>query len=195
MDAFPIDEGFDPFLKRIGDGDPDAARELVEAYGSLVKKAVRIWLDTRVRTLYDSDDLTQEVWSTFFADPTSYDLDDPEQLLAALHLVARNMTVKVNRRHLQCQKRDVRRGTPLEEPEAASLTSREPSAHDVLVADERMEQIQQGRSYQEQLILTMKRQGWKHREIAEWVGCSEKAIQRLLRDAASTLEPRAAVLP
>ncbi|MBI2827077.1 MAG: sigma-70 family RNA polymerase sigma factor [Planctomycetia bacterium] len=102
---------FATFVRRIRLGDDAAAAELVRCYEPIVRRAVRMRLrDPRLRTKFDSMDISQSVLGSFFARAAQgdYELDHPQQLVALLATMARNRLVVETRRHRR-QRRDDRR--------------------------------------------------------------------------------------
>src|SRR6516165_9879252 len=80
-------------LGRLRAGDPDAARELVQAYEPHLRRIIRLRLrDSRLRRLFDSADICQSVMANFFARLSlgQYDLESPAQLVRLLEAMARN---------------------------------------------------------------------------------------------------------
>lgn len=101
---------FSDFLKRIRAGDSQAAEELVRKYESLIRRQVRLNLDSRLNNVFDSMDVCQSVLKSFFVRTAAgqYDLDDPEELVRLLVRMARNKLASAARNEHR-QKRDQRR--------------------------------------------------------------------------------------
>ena len=57
---------FPSLMQQISMGSEDAAWELVERYGELIRRAVRRVLNKKLRSKFDSLDFVQLVWSSFF---------------------------------------------------------------------------------------------------------------------------------
>ena len=53
-------------LRRLLDGSEDAARELVARYSAVIRHVIRSHLGRRARPALDPEDLTQQVWASFF---------------------------------------------------------------------------------------------------------------------------------
>ncbi len=104
-------DSFRDLIRRVRSGDDAAAWDVVQRYESAIRRAARIRLaDSRLRRLFDSVDICQSVFASFFfrAALGQYELESPEQLLKLLV----NMTRKkfVNRvREEHAAKRDCRR--------------------------------------------------------------------------------------
>ncbi len=102
---------FDSFIRRIRAGDEQAAIDLVKQYESLIRREVRVHLlDRRLLRAFDSMDICQSVWFSFFvrAAAGQYDLDNPQCLLRLLIQMTRNKLASAAR-HEHRQVRDQRR--------------------------------------------------------------------------------------
>jgi RNA polymerase sigma-70 factor (ECF subfamily) len=106
---------FEDLVRRVRQGDSDAAAKLVKDYERAIRVAVRTRLsDPLLRRQFDSMDVCQSVLGSFFLRAASgqYDLREPAQLVALLVKMAQNklrMRIRYSRR--QC--RDVKRTVPL----------------------------------------------------------------------------------
>jgi RNA polymerase sigma-70 factor (ECF subfamily) len=106
-----VDSDLTLLLARVGQGDEEAARQLVRRYESAIRVAVRTHLsDPRLRRQFDSMDVCQSVLRSFFFHMTDegYDLHAPAQLLALLTKMAQNKLGTRARDQFR-QRRDVRR--------------------------------------------------------------------------------------
>src|SRR5215469_1379039 len=113
----PRDE-YAEFIRRIRQGDEQAAMELVRRYEPEIRLEVRAWLRMRnpaLRRVFDSMDICQSVLASFFARAAvgDFDLDEPTQLIRLLVGMARNKVAEQARHH-QRQRRDIRRVGDLE---------------------------------------------------------------------------------
>ena len=92
---------FTDLLNRIRTGDATAAEELVERYQPALRRMVHVRLvSDRLRRLFDSEDICQSVLASFFVRMAlgQYDLEQPEDLLKLLAVMARNKVVNKARR-------------------------------------------------------------------------------------------------
>src|SRR5579871_5050344 len=72
---------FQQLMRRIRAGDQDAAAELVREYEPAIRRAARVWsLDPRLRRVFDSMDICQSVFASFFVRTAlgQYDLQRPD---------------------------------------------------------------------------------------------------------------------
>jgi RNA polymerase sigma-70 factor (ECF subfamily) len=78
---------FQELIRRVRAGDECAAADLVRTYEPAIRRAARIRLvDSRLRRVFDSMDISQSVFASFFVRAAlgQYELDKPEQLLKLL---------------------------------------------------------------------------------------------------------------
>ncbi len=175
-------------------GCPDAAAVLCRDYQAHILRVVRRRLLQRLRTRFDSVDLVQDVWASFFAKPPS-DLrfEDPGALIAYLERMAQfkvgeairqqtSPTTNINREHLLSDD---------EASPAERLPAAQPTPSQIVGAEDEWEQMLHGRPPLHQGILHLLRQGLTHREIADRLQTDEKTIQRLLRRVEAGASERA----
>src|ERR1700722_4334888 len=133
---------FAHFIRRVRGGDADAAAEVVQRYEPEIRRAVRLRLtDPGLRRVLDSMDICQSVLANFFvrAAAGQFDLEQPDQLLRLLVVMARNKLRDQVSYH-QAARRDQRRveadpAIPLAEARAASASPSETlSARELLEA-------------------------------------------------------------
>ena len=87
------EDTFADLLQRIRAGDAAAAEKLVERYQPALRRMVHVRLvGDRLRRLFDSEDICQSVLASFFVRMAlgQYDLEQPEDLLKLLAVMARN---------------------------------------------------------------------------------------------------------
>ena len=106
-------DDYSEFIRRIRQGDEQAAVELVRRYEPEIRMEVRGWLRLRnpaLRRVFDSMDICQSVLVSFFARAAvgDFDLDEPPQLIRLLVGMARKKVAETARHHHR-QRRDVRR--------------------------------------------------------------------------------------
>lgn len=110
-DSSPRDEGFEVLIRRIREGDQEAAAELVRRYEPSIRRAARVRLmDTRLNRLLDSMDICQSVMASFFVRTAlgQYQLESPDQLLKLLATMTRNKLAGAVKGH-RAGRRDFRR--------------------------------------------------------------------------------------
>ncbi|MDX2036899.1 MAG: sigma-70 family RNA polymerase sigma factor [Isosphaeraceae bacterium] len=173
------------FLRRIHEGDEDAARELLTRYEAEVRLVVRRQLPRLLRSRFDSLDFLQSVWGSFFhrvrTVPTEF--DDARHLVAFLARAAKNKVIDEYRR-AGSQKQDMRREEPLwaEGDHPRELTARLETASQVAVAREAFDHLLDLLPENRRAIIELKAEGLSSSEIGERLGISERTVQRVLED-------------
>src|SRR5262252_97666 len=142
---------FPDFIRRIRAGDDQAAQELIERYEPVIRCEVRLRLrDPRLYSRFDWTDICQSVMASFFvrAAAGQYDLEQPEQLLRLLVVMARHKLTEQVRRN-SADRRDYRR---LEERDPAYLDQRSaavPSPSRLVAGRELLEEFRRRLSEEE----------------------------------------------
>ena len=175
---------FAQLMERVRAGDPRAAQEVFDRYSEPIRRVVRRYLHQRLRTQYDSIDILQTVWASFFqVPPERYTFETPEALISFLSQLAYNKVVDVFRRRLMTGKHNVNRQVSLHEPARELdniLPVRQPTPSQLAIAEEHWERIIQGQPPRVRQVLEMLRVGHTQREVADRFGLHPKTIQRLL---------------
>src|SRR5438309_10206244 len=107
----PEDRTFHDLIRRVRAGDQEAAAELVRSYEPAIRRAARVRLvDPRLQRLFDSMDISQSVFASFFVRAAlgQYELEKPEQLLKLLVTMSRKKLADHARRETAAR-RDYRR--------------------------------------------------------------------------------------
>jgi RNA polymerase sigma-70 factor (ECF subfamily) len=180
---------FQVLLRRVRDGDPRAAAELVRRYEPAIRRAARVRLaDSRLNRLFDSMDICQSVMASFFlrAGLGQYELETPDQLLKLLATMTRNKLSNQVRGH-GAIRRDFRRNQDAGRGRdgAASLADgiegipgpgQTPSSEVAL--RELLEEARKRLSGEELSLLEQRAQGRQWTEIAADLGSSPEAIRK-----------------
>jgi RNA polymerase sigma-70 factor (ECF subfamily) len=184
------DAAFADFIRRIRAGDDEAARELVHLYEPVIRREVRLRLrDLRLASRFDWTDICQSVMASFFvrAAAGQYDLEQPEQLLRLLVVMARHKLTAQVRRH-RADRRDYRR---LEARDPAYLDERRaavPSPSRLVAGRELLEEFRRRLSEEERLLADLRGQGCEWPEIAERLGGTAEARRKQLARAIDRVE-------
>src|SRR5262249_43594409 len=102
---------FEELMRRIRTGDGAAAAELVRRYEPTIRRVARVRLvDTRLQRLFDSMDICQSVFGSFFVHAAlgDFELTTPEQVLGLLVTMSRKKVGDKSRR-AKAARRDYRR--------------------------------------------------------------------------------------
>jgi RNA polymerase sigma factor (sigma-70 family) len=173
------------FLRRIHDGDEDAARELLTRYEAEVRLVVRRQLPRLLRSRFDSLDFLQSVWGSFFhrVRTTPTEFDDGRHLVAFLARAAKNKVIDEYRR-AGSQKGDMRREEPLwaEGGRPKEVAAQIETASQVAEAHEAFVKLRDLVPEDRRALLELKAAGLSSREIGQRLGISERTVQRVLED-------------
>ncbi|MBI1915386.1 MAG: hypothetical protein HYS12_11715 [Planctomycetes bacterium] len=175
------DNEIEALLQRARNGCPDAARQIVELCSKYVRSAVRYYLGTRNRSLFDSDDLYQDVWTIFFKGvlPTT-SFDSVQHLRCYLQGMARKAVDHARRRLPPSDTHTVPQEQSLEEAPVRDGAQGDP-AQAILVEDEWKAFL--CREPRLGFILQMRRDGLTTQEIACILDASVRTTQRLIGGA------------
>jgi RNA polymerase sigma-70 factor (ECF subfamily) len=178
--ASPASESpFADLLRRVRQGDPAAAREVVERYGPHIRRVARFELrDPRLRRLVDSEDVWQSVAGAFFfrAAAGDFELSTSRDLVALLSAMARNRA----RRHAEHEgaaRRDFRRAEPAD-ASAATLAAPGPSPRSAFAHRELLAELLRRLSPEERRAAELRAEGCSWAEVAERLGGTAEAIRK-----------------
>jgi RNA polymerase sigma-70 factor (ECF subfamily) len=166
------ESAFHELMRRVRQGDEQAAADLVGHFGPQVRRVVRTWLrprQTQLRRVFDSLDICQSVWSTFCQKfmTGQYEVTDPADLIKLLGVLARHRVRKRVRQHY-ADRRDVRRSELREPEELPDPAAASPS---LLVADRDLwEEIRRRLTAEEWALAEARREGRGWAEIAAALG-------------------------
>jgi RNA polymerase sigma-70 factor (ECF subfamily) len=185
----PDREDFATFLRRIRAGDQQAATELYQRFGPIIRREVRLRLaNTALRRLLDSMDVCQSVLASFFLRATAdeYELNGPQDLIKLLAKMARNKFDFQARKHL-ARKRDVRQqsSTSVEE---VNPVRRGPSPSQVIAAQELLGEVRQRLSDEERDLAERRAAGQEWVAIAAEVGGTPDGLRMRLARALDRVE-------
>src|SRR4051812_27479985 len=173
-----------PLLERVRAGDEGAVRELVEVFGPSLLHAVRVRLPQKLRPKYDSQDIVQDVWASFFGGlPGENASQARRDLVAFLVRVARNKVTDVVRKRLKTKKANVTRERSLDDSHAGPLAepaARQPTPSAVAMGREEWDRLLRGKPPLYRAILVLLRQGKSPAQIHAVLGVSEKMVQRVI---------------
>jgi RNA polymerase sigma-70 factor (ECF subfamily) len=156
------------FMRRIRDGDDQAARELVPLYEPVIRREARLRLrDQRLASRFECTDICQSVLASFFvrAAAGQFDLDKPDRLLRLLVVMTRNKLTQPVHRH----RADRRHCRWLEARDPADLEGQwaaVPSPSSVVADRELLEEFRCQPSAEERLLAELRAQGCDWAEIA-----------------------------
>jgi RNA polymerase sigma factor (sigma-70 family) len=173
-------------LRQARAGSDQAAREIVSRYGPFILKVVRMRLDKRLRSKFDSTDFVQSVWASFFAiPPQQYQFGESEDLIAFLEQLARNKVIEEVRLRLHGKKYDAGREVLMDNPnlvKESDVTGRaSPTPSQMAIVKEEWQRALEGQASPHQSIMESFRGGLSPKQIAEELGISERTVRRVIR--------------
>ncbi len=174
---------FHDLITRVRGGDSEAAAELVRTYEPAIRRIVRLRLtDSRLRRAFDSMDICQSVFGSFFVRAAlgQYDLTGPEQLLKLLSQMARHK-VTDHMRHERAERRDVERMQT--GADAALVSSTEASPSRQIAGKELLAEFRKRLSADERELADWRAQGREWSDIARERGDSPEALRKRLARA------------
>src|SRR5262245_19533634 len=162
---------FAGFIRRIREGDEQAATELVRLYEPLIRREVRLHLrDRRLRRLFESRDVCQSVLGSFFVGTAlgQYDFETPGQLVKLLAAMTRNKVAAAARDHYR-QRRDSRRTTDLADG-GEQIADQGPSPSETIRGEELLKLLQAELTQDERAVAELRRQGLTWEDVAARLG-------------------------
>ncbi len=178
------EQTFANLMRRLEDGDQEAATEVFRRYTHRLIALARKTLDARSRALLSGSDLAQEVLNSFFQrqarDP--YDLDNENALWGLLAEITLRKCHKWNR-YYAARKRDASGNISLQVADADEVwdvADGAPSPDDVAVLAETVAELYRGLKENEHTICAMRLQGFQVREIAAHLNLTEETVSRKL---------------
>ncbi len=176
---------FADFMRRIRDGDEQAAVEMVRRYEPLIRREIRLQLeDRRLCRLFDSMDVCQSVLKSFFVRTAAgqYDLDTPEQLQRLLVTMARNKLASAARGEHR-RRRDQRRAAAGGAERLEGVADEAPTPSEVVAGKELLERFRQALSDEERQLAELRREGLAWADIAARLGGNAQARRMQLARA------------
>jgi len=183
-------EEFTALLDRARAGSEEAARQLVELCQPRVLHAVRKRLPRKLRSKFDSLDLTQEVWAAFFARVlVDCQCRTPDELNAYLWHMAQRKTIELCHQRYFGHKRDASQEHAMESTTVRQavqdLAAPDPSPSRAAATSEQWQRMVHGANRQNQRILVLLRQGLSYRQIAKKCGINERSVRRVVQRLAN----------
>jgi RNA polymerase sigma factor (sigma-70 family) len=191
MDETTARSEYAEFIRRIREGDEEAAAELVRRYEPEIRLEVRGWLRLRnpsLRRVFDSMDVCQSVLASFFARVAvgEFDLDDPPQLIRLLVGMARKKVAEQARFH-QRQRRDIRRvGVVDAEQQTVAKSPESPSR--IASGRELLEKLRERLLDEERQIADLRARGSDWATVAAEMGGTPEGRRKQLARAVARVE-------
>ena len=183
-------------LSRVRQGDEQAATDLFERYVERLIRLAQSRLCAKLQRRVDAEDVVQSVYRSFFshAQDGRYQLQRSGDLWRLLAAITVNK-VRNQARHGRARKRAVNAeesavvcsSTLGISPEAVC---HEPTPEELAVLLEEIENEMSGLSRLKRQIVQLRLQGVSNEEVAEQVSCTERTVQRTLKQLKEGLEQR-----
>src|SRR5262249_18460606 len=152
---------FRDWLKRVQEGDPEAATEFVRRYEPAIRRAVQVRLVYfRLGRHLDAMDISQSVLSRFFtrAAEGRFVIDSPDRLRALLTTMARNKVHDEARKQQAARRDHARVVTHLPHDTMDSLIAEGPTPSRVVAGKELVEEIRRRFSPEERELFEARSQ-------------------------------------
>ncbi len=205
----PCDESLSDLLRRLKSGDDTAATLILERYESQVRLVVRRCLPRVLRSRFDSQDIMQSVWRSFFqrlrGEPVEDDhglvqpppgdpslvFGDSSQLFAFLSRMAKNKVIDQYRRET-AQKADIHRQCTMSDENGQEMDPASPgeTPEELVTAADELSHWRSLVPKNRQVLIDMKAYGLSSKEIGDQLGISERTVQRVFEDLRLRLELR-----
>ena len=184
-------EQADVLLDRWQNGDEQAAEILYQRYAKRLSALAEAQLSERLGRRVGSDDIVQSVLRTFFrrARDGQFSIDHSGSLWRLLVTITLNK-IRRQSEHHHAAKRDVNSELPGADAWLAETIARGPSATDVVMLNEELEQLLAGFDETEREILRLSLEGYTTPEIADRMGRSRWTIRRVLNRIGTMLSER-----
>lgn len=188
-----VNQATERLIRRAGDGDEAARRELLERYRDNLRRMVAARLDRRLASRVDPSDVVQETLADAARRMDDYLRDRPLPFFGWLRQLAGERVIDAHRRHVVSQRRSITRESrsPELSDESAATLGRTLLANDTspsnrLLRQERLDEVMaalEALSPRDREVLVMRHlEQLGTAEIAEALGITEGAVEsRLLR--------------
>lgn len=178
------DTPFPELIRRLRAGDEQAAAELVQRFEPSVRRAIRMRMrDPLLRRTLDSVDICQSVLASFFvrAAAGQFDIDDPDQVIKLLVVMARNKLASQARKspHVGHRHQPLEPGGLLEQ----QLVAPGATPFRNLAGRELLEKFYHHLSAGERRLVEWRNEGRPWDDIAREVGESPDALRKRLTRA------------
>ena len=178
------DEQFHALMLEVINGSESAAKTLFDNYGPYLMMAIRQRLHKQLRPKFDSCDIAQDVWASFFADdPGTRVFETPQHLMSYLTTLARNKVADVTRRKLMTKKRNVNREQSLDDShriDKNNVPGPVPTPSQIVMKQEEWGEFLRTVPPVYRHILNLVREGKNGREIADETGLHYRMVLRII---------------
>ena len=136
------------------------------------------------RSKFDSIDIAQDVWASFFAEPAGKRVfNTSEELLAFLTKLAQNKAIEAIRQNFLLQKCDVRRELSLDDSrriDKDELAGAQATPSQIMMTQEDWNAFLRRQPAVYRRIFILLREGSTHCEIAQELGINVRTVERVV---------------
>jgi DNA-directed RNA polymerase specialized sigma24 family protein len=177
----------DALLSRVRAGEEAAVREIVETHGPFLRRPIRFHLSQPLRRLFDSTDILQDVWKSFFVQRVhEHEFPTIEDLIRYLAGMSQSVIHELHRRYVDTGKRDLRRSVPIDKLsaiEGTAMFDRRPSAEQAMSDREQCAHALGDIPLDIRRASVMLSEGCSYRDIATRLRVPERALQQVVETA------------
>jgi RNA polymerase sigma-70 factor (ECF subfamily) len=176
-------------LRRLREGQPDAATQLFDRYASKILALASAYLGKDLVPRFDAEDILQSVFRTFFrrAGQGEYDLPDGNNLWKLLFVIGLNK-IRSKGAHHRADMRDVRLTTTGPAAESALTGLCAEDTHALTELKLTIEEILGKFPASQRVIIELRMEGDKVDEIARKAGRSKRTVERAIHDFCGVLK-------
>lgn len=184
-----MDGQFDALMRDVMAGSEAAAQQLFKDYEPLLLHAIRRRLNKHIRSKFDSLDIAQDVWASFFAEiPEKRQFESPEHLMAFLTTLAKNKVVDTTRHTLMTQKRNPNREQSLDDSQRfdkANLAGPQATPSQIVMSQEEWSAFLRRQPLVYRRVFILMVEGKTATEIADELHIDAKTVRRIMARAAA----------
>ena len=178
------DKQFHMLMRAALTGSDVAARKLFEDYEPVLLNAIRRKLNKKVRSKFDSIDIAQDVWASFFAEPAEKRVfKTSKELLAFLTKLARNKAIDAMRQNISLHKYGFQREQSLDDSRRINkeeLAGNQATPSQIMMTQEEWSEFLGKQPLVYRRIFIKVREGSSHREIARELGLHVRTVDRVV---------------
>lgn len=173
---------FAQLMADVRSGSDEAVEQLIEKYGRAVLFAVKRGLRANLRVLYDSEDLVQSVWASFFRLPVRQaEFNTPAELIGYLTKMARHRVV-AKARLQSSQKRAAPGRCSLDSSIYQNQAqSAQPGPEEIAIARETEKRFEAHLPSRYRSIVELRLEGRTQADIAKELGIHERTVRTILQ--------------
>lgn len=171
-------------MQEVINGSEDAARILFDRYRKYLLFHIRRRMSKRLRAKFDSVDIAQDVWASFFSEPLEMRaFRTPEQLIAFLTSLAKNKVEDADKRGVRAKKRDAHRELSMDDSrrfDKEGLMGPDATPSHIVMSREEWTRFLSKQPPVYRKIFLLMRDGKTNVEIAAELGINERLIRRVM---------------